>query len=235
MLTGREWELWYLIMDLHRTAKPQDSGKTNCCVWLHTWKPNACVHKNAIKWNRGESLGIRNKGMERKENPDCTQQGNYLPILKRLPPTDKWSASLRSSGPHLARLSPCREGSRLLAAGPHIDAIVCPSLASTPSVRGFHTRRPPPTPVVFQSLAGRLNSQTATWTFLSLSKRWTKSNLSKPDSREQKGTITVSVEKPSQWHDPLFVRAPVPDIPTRTNWHKVLVTQTLSCQAAGVV
>ena len=211
MLTGREWELWYLIMDLHRTGKAPGFGKDKLlCLWLHTWRPNACVHKNAVRWRRGESLGIRNKGMERKENPDCTQQGNYLPILRRLPPTDRRWASLRSSGPHLAQLSPCGEGSRLLAAGPHTDAIVCHSPASTPSVQGFHTRRPPPTPVVFQSLAGRLNSQTATRTFLSLSKRWTKSSLSKPDSSEQKGTVTVSVEESSQWHDPLFVRPPSP-------------------------
>ena len=35
-----------------------------------------------------------------------------------------------------------------------------------------------------------------------------------------------------------FVRQtplPVPDIPARTNWHKVLVMQTLSCQAVGIV
>ena len=101
MLTGREWELWYLIMDLHRTGKAPGFGKDKLlCLWLHTWRPNACVHKNAVRWRRGESLGIRNKGMERKENPDCTQQGNYLPILRRLPPTDRRWASLRSSGPH---------------------------------------------------------------------------------------------------------------------------------------
>lgn len=125
------------------------------------------------------------------------------------------------------------QGRKLFAGCWATHRCYCVSQASFHCVRrGFsHTQTTPHS----SCLSEPCRETQSTCAFLSVSKRSRKSSLSKPDSSEQRGTITVS--KRSQASDTTLCSsdAPVPDVPARTNWHKASVMQTLSCQAVGIV
>lgn len=188
MLTRRGWELLYRIMALHTEANPRESRKTNGYLWLHVRVLGTCVHKNAIKLRGGRYFGE----LEMKKNPDSTQARNLFPYFLTSPNRQTTSLCkikrMNKSPLVLAWHASPLAGSRF--AGCRVThRCYCVSQPDFSSVPGVSHTQTTPTPVVFQSLAGRPNSWSATCSFLHPSGKWTKSILESQAPMRKRGPL----------------------------------------------
>lgn len=172
------------------SAQPKDSGKTNCCLWLHVR-----VHKKCHKINGERHFGeLEIKAWREKKYPDCTQARNLLVPFEKSPQQTEIGISkikrMNTCPLVLPWLGPPLAGKQSVGCWAHIDVIVSPAgFSPVQRVSGTQTTprpaRAPPEP--FRVLLG--DSIHTLPRALSLTGRWTKSILASQTPKSKKGPL----------------------------------------------